>query len=77
MVHGLARGIDPSPVRPYGPPKSITTEDSFSGCDTWDGVRSVLQVRGANRARLGRAARTKRALLHGPDPALALCAGAR
>ncbi|GBF90329.1 DNA polymerase iota [Raphidocelis subcapitata] len=44
MVHGLARGTDPSPVRPSGPPKSITTEDSFSGCDTWDGVRSVLQV---------------------------------
>lgn len=44
-MHGLARGLDPSPVRPSGPPKSITVEDSFASCDTWDGVRAVLQVR--------------------------------
>lgn len=46
MVHGLCRGLDPSLVRPSTAPKSITVEDSFAGCATWEAVRAVLQVRG-------------------------------
>ncbi|KIZ00971.1 DNA polymerase iota subunit [Monoraphidium neglectum] len=44
MVHGLCRGLDPSLVRPSTAPKSITVEDSFAGCATWEAVRAVLQV---------------------------------
>jgi hypothetical protein len=44
VLHNLCRGLDPSPVRQSGPPKSITVEDSFAGCNSWDGVRAVLQV---------------------------------
>jgi hypothetical protein len=38
------RGVDPSPVVVSGPPKSITVEDSFKACSTWQGVAQVLQV---------------------------------
>ena len=41
---GLARGIDPTPVTPSGPPKSITVEDSFKSCSSWEGVGRVLEV---------------------------------
>lgn len=38
------RGVDPTPVVASGPPKSITVEDSFKACSTWQGVAQVLQV---------------------------------
>lgn len=44
LLHALCRGLDPSPVRASGAAKSITVEDSFAGCSTWEAVRSVLKV---------------------------------
>jgi nucleotidyltransferase/DNA polymerase involved in DNA repair len=29
QLGGLSRGLDPSPVTPQGPPRSISVEDSF------------------------------------------------
>ncbi|KAL6762106.1 hypothetical protein V8C86DRAFT_719097 [Haematococcus lacustris] len=34
MLWGLCRGLDPTPVTPQGPPKSVTTEDSFKACSS-------------------------------------------
>jgi nucleotidyltransferase/DNA polymerase involved in DNA repair len=34
MLWGLCRGLDPTPITPQGPPKAITTEDSFKSCTT-------------------------------------------
>lgn len=40
----LCRGLDPAPVRPTGPPKSVTVEDSFKACASMDAARTVLRV---------------------------------
>lgn len=33
LLSQLCQGLDPSPVVPKGPPKSITVEDSFKSCE--------------------------------------------
>lgn len=43
-LFGLCRGIDSTAVKPVGPAKSITVEDSFKSCSTWVAVKAVLQV---------------------------------
>jgi hypothetical protein len=43
-LSGAAWGVDLSPVLVSGPPKSITVEDSFKACSSWQGVARVLQV---------------------------------
>jgi DNA polymerase iota len=45
MLYDMCRGRDSSAVRPAGPPKSITVEDSFKSCAGLAAARAVLQVR--------------------------------
>jgi hypothetical protein len=45
LLHGLCRGRDSGAVRPAGPPRSITVEDSFKSCAGPAAARAVLQVR--------------------------------
>lgn len=45
MLYDMCRGRDSSAVRPAGPPKSITVEDSFKSCGGLVAARAVLQVR--------------------------------
>ncbi|KAG2491453.1 hypothetical protein HYH03_010239 [Edaphochlamys debaryana] len=44
LLWHLCRGADPTPVRPSGPPRSVTVEDSFRACTSWEGVAAVVQV---------------------------------
>lgn len=45
-LYGACRGVDSTAVVASGPPKTISVEDSFKSCSTWDGVKKVLQVGG-------------------------------
>ena len=44
-LFAACRGVDATPVTASGPPKTISVEDSFKGCSTWQGATQVLQVR--------------------------------
>ncbi|GLC37395.1 hypothetical protein PLESTM_000579000 [Pleodorina starrii] len=44
LLWHLCRGQDPTPVRPTGPPRSITVEDSFKSCASWSAAAAVLRV---------------------------------
>ncbi|GLI59531.1 hypothetical protein VaNZ11_001423, partial [Volvox africanus] len=44
LLWHLCRGQDPSAFRPTGPPRSITVEDSFKTCSSWQAATTVLRV---------------------------------
>ena len=43
-VHDAAWGVDREEVREKPPPSSVTCEDSFRSCTSWDSVDEVLRV---------------------------------
>ena len=43
-VHDAAWGVDREEVREKPPPSSVTCEDSFRSCSSWDSVDKVLRV---------------------------------
>ncbi|GFR42034.1 hypothetical protein Agub_g2851, partial [Astrephomene gubernaculifera] len=44
LLHQWVRGCDPAPVRPTGPPRSITVEDSFRCCSSRAAAEAVVRV---------------------------------
>eukprot|EP00850_Spirogloea_muscicola_P008888 SM000048S16600 [mRNA] locus=s48:607575:611942:- [translate_table: standard] len=44
FMHGASRGLDGTPVRDRGPPKSISVEDSFRGCTSLAIAQTILAM---------------------------------
>lgn len=44
LLYNSCRGLDPTPVKPTGPPQSITVEDSFKSCTSDAAAAAVVAV---------------------------------